>query len=176
MKEATFSQARHLLDLVEDIVVPATTKFIAREKFVVNTKHSARVKISFIGNNFAEWFLNGDGKVEEPRSETKLHYHKLLEYSVDGPIIQELGGEEKAETALSETFFLMERQKHGDAGVLLNNGYSNIFYVRDQADVLRAVDVFWGGGGWDVDALSVLDQYGWLGGSRVFSRNSVLMS
>ncbi len=166
-----------ILELVSTVGVAATTsKLVAKEKFVVNTKRNAPVKISYLGNNFTAWFLNGDGKTKDPISEQTLRYHKLRKSSVDGPIIEELGGEAKAETTLSEMFSLMEKQKHGEDGVLLNNGYANIFYIRDSAVVLRAVDVHWSDVGWDVDANSVENPLRWRGGFRVFSRNSVLES
>lgn len=168
-----------ILELVSTIVVSATTaKLVAKEKFVINTKRNAPVKISYLGDNFKAWFLNGDGKTEDPISEQTLRYHKLRQSSVDGPIIAELGGEAKAETTLSEMFSLMEKQKHGEDGVLLNNGWANIFYVKDIAGVLRAVGVRWRGGGWGVSAHSVGRPRpgGWFGGGRVFSRNSTLES
>ena len=169
--------ATSILELVSTVGVAATTsKLVAKEKFVVNTKRNAPVKISYLGDNFTAWFLNGDGKTEDPISEQTLRYHKLRKSSVDGPIIEELGGEAKAETTLSEMFSLMEKQKHGEDGVLLNNGYANIFYIRDNAGVLRAVDVDWFGVGWFVHAISVEFPYGWFDGGQVFSRNSVLES
>ena len=140
-----------ILELVSTIVIPATTgKIVAKEKFVINTKRNALVKISYLGDNFKAWFLNGDGKTEDPISEQVLRYHKLRQSSVDGPIIAELGGAEKSETTLSEMFSLMEKQGKGEDGVLLNNGYANIFYIKDSAGVLRTVYVRWGGGGWRV--------------------------
>jgi len=166
-----------ILELVSTVVVPATTgKFVAKTAFVVNTKRNAKVLISSVWDNFARWFLSGDGKTEDPISEQTLRYHKLRKSSGDGPIIEELGGEAKAETTLSEMFSLMEKQKHGEDGVLLNNGYANIFYIRDQNGVLRAVFVGWDDGGWGVDAVSVEDPDGWIDGVQVFSRNSVLGS
>jgi hypothetical protein len=169
--------APSILELVWAVVVPATTsKFIAKNKFVVNTKRNASVKISYLGDNFTAWFLNGDGKTEDPISEQALRYHKLQKSSVDGPIINELGGDAKAETTLTEVFSLMEKQKNGESGVLLNNGYANIFYVRDQNGVLRVVDVIWDDGGWNVYARSVEDPDRWSDGRQVFSRNSVLES
>ena len=50
----------------------------------------------------------------------------------------------------------------------------NIFYVRDKANTLRAVHVYWSSvdGGWHVSAPVVAYPYGWNGGYRVFSRNS----
>ncbi len=166
-----------ILELVSTVVVSATTsKFIAKDKFVVNTKRNAPVKISAVWDNFTSWFLSGDGKTEDPISEQTLRYHKLRKSSVDGPIITELGGEEKSETTLTEMFSLMEKQKNGEDGVLLNNGYANIFYIRDQNGVLRAVDVCWFDDGWDVDAFSVENPGRWSDGYQVFSRNSVLES
>jgi len=160
-----------LLELVSTVVVSATTsKFVAKDKFVVNTKRNAPVKISAVWDNFTSWFLSGDGKTEDPISEQTLHYHKLRKSSVDSPIITELGGEEKSETTLTEMFSLMEKQKNGEDGVLLNNGYANIFYIRDQNGVLRAVRVRWRDDGWYVFALSVVISDGWSDGYRVFSR------
>lgn len=166
-----------LLDLVGTVTTPATTsKFVAKEKFVRDTGRKATVKISYLGDNFTAWFLSGDGKTEDPISEQTLRYHKLRKASVDGPIITELGGEAKAETTLSEMFSLMEKQKNGESGTLLNNGWANIFYIRDNAGVLRAVCVDWGGGGWDVSACSALGPRRWDDGDQVFSRNSDLKS
>ena len=166
-----------ILELVSTVAVSATTiKFVAKDRFVVNTKRNAPVKISYLGDNFKACFLNGNGKTEDPISKQTLRYHKLRQYSVDGPIINELGGEEKSETTLTEMFSLMEKQKNGKNGVLLNNGYANIFYIRDKNGVFRAVRVFWYDDGWDVDAYSVEYPGRWLGGHHVFSRNSVLKS
>ncbi|MFA5736995.1 MAG: hypothetical protein WC893_02470 [Candidatus Paceibacterota bacterium] len=166
-----------LLEPVGAVVIPATTgKFVAKDKFVVNTKRNASVKISAVWDSFTSWFLSGDGKTEDPTSEQTLCYHKLRKSSVDGPIITELGGEEKSETTLTEMFSLMEKQKNGENGVLLNNGYANIFYIRDQAGVLRAVRVGWSDGGWYLSAYSALRPNGWRGGRQVFSRKSDLGS
>jgi len=159
-----------LLESLGTVVVPATTKkFVAKDRFVVDTSRKAKVKISGLGDNFNDRFLN---KTEEPISETTLHYHKLRQSSVDKPIIAELGGEAKAETSLTEMFALMELQGNGENGVMLTNGYANIFYIRDVAGALCAVHAYWRGDGWRVAAYSVAGPDGWRGGRRVFSRNS----
>lgn len=166
-----------LLEYIGGVAISATTgKFVAKEKFVVNTKRNALVKISYLGDNMKAWFLNGDGKNEDPISEQTLRYHKLRQSSMDGPIIAELGGAGKSETTLSEMFSLMEKQKHGGDGVLLNNGWANIFYIKDCAGVLRSVRVYWFGVGWSVSARSVEIPHRWLVGYQVFSRNSDLKS
>mgnify|MGYP001579393795 CR=1 FL=1 len=154
-----------LLKLIGPIAIPATTvPFAARAKFVVG---NAQTKISWIGSNFQEWFF---GKTEEPLAETTLRYARLVKSSVDRPILTELG--DKAETTLAQISALMERQPNDKEGVLLTDGWANIFYVRDVLGELRAVDVYWDGDGWGVGADSVTSPDGWRGGYRVFSRNS----
>jgi len=155
-----------LLEAVGTVPISTTTS-----KFVRDTCRNTAVKISYIGDNFTSWFLSGDDKIEDPISEQTLRCHKLRQFSVDGPIIIELGGAEKSETTLPEMFSLMEKQGKGENGVLLNNGYANIFYIRDIAGVLRTVFVVWYDGGWDVDAHSVESPLRWSDGGQVFSRN-----
>jgi hypothetical protein len=166
-----------LLESVGTVNILATTsKFIARDHFIKDTGRKAKVKISYLGDNFTGWFLDDNGKVENPIAATTLCYGKLRKASLDAPIIIELGGEIKAETALTEMFSLMEEQRDGEAGVLLNNGYANIFYIRDKKRVLRAVRVRWRGWldvGWYVHARSVGYPHGWSAGGQLFSRNPV---
>jgi len=170
-EEKVEKEKSNLLEFLRTITIPATTsKFLAKEKFVINTKSSALVKIGFLGDNLKEWFLKGAGKVEDPISDQTLHFTNLKKYSYDRDIIAELGGEAKAETTLSEMFSLMEKQGKGEDGVLLANGYSNIFFIRDFAGVLRVVYVCWGRGVWNVHAYAP-DDDGWSDGHRVFSRN-----
>jgi hypothetical protein len=164
-----------IFEHVPTVVISATTgKFVAKDKFVVNTSHNAPVKISAVGVNFTDSFLLGDGKIEDPISEQKLRYQKLCKESVDGLIITELGGEAKAETTLSEMFSLMENQSNGEYGVLLTNRKVNIFYIRNQRGFLSAVYVLWYKGGWSVEERGVGFLYSWHNGNQVFSRNSVL--
>ncbi|MEK7116896.1 MAG: hypothetical protein AAB837_01915 [Patescibacteria group bacterium] len=157
-----------LLESVGTIAVPATTKqFQARANFLL--KQDGGI-CSYFGDNFKSWFLEGDGKTEEPIGEQTLCYAKLRKASVDGPIIAELGGKSKAETALTHMFGLMKKQKSGQDGVLLVNGYANIFYVMDAFGALRAVVCYWFVGGWYVDANEVSSPFAWNVGNHVFSR------
>ncbi len=152
------------------IAVPATTeRFIASEKFVINTDRNDQVKISYLGDNFKGCFLS---KTEAPIQETVLRYQKLVWSSTDDFIIAELGGEAKAETTLAQVFALMQIQKNGEAGVLFNNGWENIFHVRDTNGVLRAVGIDWRFGGWRAYTGFVGGRGGWRGGCQVFSSNS----
>jgi hypothetical protein len=161
-----------LLELIGTIDIPENVNFVAKNMFVVDTSRKAKVKISYLGDNLKAWFLNDGGISKNFIGEQTLRYHKLKKSSVDGPVIAELGGETKAGTTLCEMFSLMEKQKNGEDGVLLNNGYANIFYVQDTAGVLRAVFVGWFDDGWRVNASSVENPCGWDGDYQVFSRNS----
>ncbi|OGF82592.1 hypothetical protein A3B18_01370 [Candidatus Giovannonibacteria bacterium RIFCSPLOWO2_01_FULL_46_13] len=159
-----------LLEPVGTIAVSATAeRFVAKDKFMIDTGRKALVKISYLGDNFTEWFL---GKTEGPFAGSTLRYSNLRKDSLDVPIVSELGGEEKAETTLAEIYTLMELQRDGRVGVLLNNGYANIFYVRGGVLVLRAVSVLWGGDGWNLIAYPLGNPRGWDAGRQVFSRNS----
>jgi hypothetical protein len=163
-------EVKPLIQSVGTATTPVRTeKFVARDKFIVDTSKTARVKISGLGSNFEENFLD---KIEEPSNATTLSVGKLLESSKDDKIIAELGGEEKAETTLAEMFSLMEKQANGESGDLLTNGYANIFYIR-KAGVLWAVSVNWFDDGWGVCAFSVLDPDEWFAGRQVFARNSL---
>ncbi len=169
LKHEVVEIVSRLLQPLGAITIPATTeKFVARDKFVLGTSPGAEVKIAYLSSNFQSWFLD---KIEEPRGETTLSYHKLIQASLDGPILAELG--EKVEVTISAFYSLLEKQgRGGAAGPLLVNGYANIFYVRDAKGVLRAVSAYGYGVGWLVGASFVLDPGGWGAGHRVFSRNS----
>lgn len=162
-------QEKDLLVLLGTALVPPTDGFVVCDKFVVDISDKVNVRIAWLGSNFKERFFE---KIEEPTEESQLCYHKLLEQSLDLPIIASLGGEDKAETTLAQVFSLMEKQGGGEAGVLLINGSANIFYVRDVNGVLRAVYVDLHGDGWRVYARSVESPHRWYVDDQVFSSNS----
>ena len=68
----------------------------------------------------------------------------------------------------------MEAQPNGENGNLLNNGWANIFYIKDINGTLRAVHVNWLDDGWFVFAHSVEYPNLWRADYRVFSRNSLV--
>jgi hypothetical protein len=132
------------IEFVSAIVVPAaTSNFLARKKFVVNTTLNRSPKISLVSTVFAQWFLSGEGKVEIGVTQQILRCGRLRKESVLQSITVELGGVEKAETTLSGMFFLLENQKHGGDGILANDGRVNMFYVRDLFGDIRLVTCRW---------------------------------
>ncbi len=180
-KSTTEDQIERLLNSVATIPIAATSSdFIAKQKFVCDVSKDAKVKIGDLSDNFTNWFLAGDGKIEKPTGEQTLCYSDLRKKSVNDPIITELGGEEKAETSLTELFSLLEKQGNGEEGALFTkNSAVNIFYIKDMQGVLRTVCVLWFNVGWEdvgwyVGAREVSRPVEWGGSYRVFSRNSVL--
>ena len=160
-----------LLDRPTTIELPATSgRFVVKDHFVLNMGPGERVLISYILGNFQRWFLE---KVEEPIAATTLCSRELQRDAPDTLILPELGGEKEAETTLTEIFALMEMQRKGQGGFLAFNGWGNIFYVRDAGGVLRAVDVHWCDGGWNVEATRVGTLTEWPIRDRIVSRRPV---
>ena len=175
-----------LLTLAGTVKVQPVNKLGVNEFF---NENNSSVKISYVGDNFKTWFY-GKVEVQPNADETEpgegpyrtlgengadksvLCYYTLNRSSVDGPIIKELGGEDKVKTTLFHIAALMWKQPDGKQGALLTNGYANIFYVHDINGVLRAVHVYWNGHGWSVYARSVEFPGEWNAGSRGFSRDS----
>lgn len=152
-----------LLKQVTTVAVRAVKKFSAQ-----NTFGAAKpaIKLWYLGDNFKQYFL---GKVEKNVPAITLAAHQLTKASVDAPVLAELG--DRAETSLAHLWELLTKQANGEAGVLLTNGYANIFYIKDADGTLWAVLAFWHAGrGWRVSARSVGDPRRWRAGRQVFSR------
>lgn len=154
-----------LLTEVATVEVPAADKFVASEQFGPNNPDGIKF---FLWDNFRNNFL---GKVEEKVPAATLAIRRLNRDSLDEPIRNELGSE-REETTLAYLCELLKRQSRGEDGVLLTNGYANIFYIRDANENLWAVSACWDSfdRGWDVHAFSVGYPDPWFGGRRVVSR------
>lgn len=162
-----------ILEFVGEVTVPRVLgSFIAKKEFVHNITPDAPLRISYIGCNFAEWFLVGDQAIDVLVNEQILRYVKLRRGSMSGPIVIELGGETKAEIALVEMFSLMKLQKSGGNGRLLDDRDFNIFHIRDESAILRAVGVRWFLDGWLIDAFPIENPHVWRAACRVFYRRS----
>lgn len=149
-----------VLEKLGEAVFPGSAKFIATEKFTEPK--------FWLSNNFKVWMLP---KVEDGVKPSTLAYGRLVQANKDAVILASLGGEEKAETSLTEMFQLLELQENGEEGVLLIDGRANIFYILDVTGVLRAVYARWSGGQWELLADLTSDPYDWRAENRVFSRN-----
>jgi hypothetical protein len=73
------------------------------------------------------------------------------------------------ETRLADLWCLLKSQANGETGVLVN-AVPNVFYVRDYTGILGAIDVVWGGAGWEIGASPADGDRQWPSGTRVLSR------
>lgn len=157
-----------LLEFGFEFSIPGNlNSFVATEKLVAGSGSESFSNVRYISPNFRAWFLSGRGKIEDPIGAFVFRRAKLLKPSMDSPIIREHGGEARAETHLFLVFFLMLVQKNGGPGILLTDGGDNIFYIRDQNDVLRRVGLSWREGGWCLVADLVGELSRWAEGSQV---------
>ena len=159
-----------LLEPIGTVAIPALAgRFRTREKFVLNygPKVKPGVRISYLGDNFEEWFLP---MVEQPTAEAVVNYSRLTRSELDRSILTSLGNRPDLAIFLRQIYWLLGEQSNGEPGTLLNDGRANIFYA---SGLTRVVHVRWhsGYGGWCVRAGSVTYQSGWGGGDRVFSRD-----
>jgi len=144
--------------------VPDMEGFQAADRFKLASEGA--VRIGYVGDNFRAWF---SGLMVSAHAGSVIMPHTLARNAYDHEIIEALGGETRAETSLAELWYLMTLQGRGQEGVLLVNGYVNIFYVRDAEGVLRAVDVNYDASEWSVNASEIVDG-SWLSERRVFAR------
>lgn len=152
-----------LLKHVSAVEVLGAAKFVAANHFKVGT--ASGVKIGWLSNEFKEFFL---GKTEESVDPATLTIHRLIDASLDAPIMAELGP--RTETSLAELFALFQKQGNGENGLLLTNGCANIFYIRGTDGNLWAVGAFWHCDSWYLDARSVEFPCEWTAEDLVVSR------
>jgi hypothetical protein len=146
---------------IDGTMFNASKYFVTRQGLWVSSDFTSRILPAYI-NPMTKRGLDGVNSVDLPRN------------MYDSEIITEyLGGEEQARKnafTLDQIAELVDGQRNGEAGVLLNNGYANIFYVVGKDGVLFAVPVRWRSPDrqWRVDAYE-LDGHGdWIAGSRLF--------
>jgi hypothetical protein len=140
----------------EPIELPAVDGvFVGRQWFKAD--RGGKAPISYLGPLFRTNFLDVQEGGSRP---TKVRQFKLLNASVDGPILTALGGDAKARIALGHVY---EFLKTADRGLWY------IFYVADKTGAVWAVDVIWHDGGWRVDADPIASPNEGRVGSRVIS-------
>lgn len=152
------------------IVSNAVNPFVAKNHFVEGTPKKGRPKF-YLDSQFEEEFL---GITVAPRDGYVLSARTLKKSANDTTILKELGDPDgnKVSTDLYGLYIAISLQANGEEGFLKTDGYANIFYMRNQDGVLRAVFVRWGGDGWSVFVCSVSLPGGWFDGRQVVSRNS----
>ena len=141
------------------------TQFRAAEHFKENIAPIAEVRILWIGASFTHRYAT---KTENAAVHAAVRFHTLRKPSRDNDIIEELG--DRHEMRLADLWCLLKSQANGEAGVLLVNAVPNVFYVRDDAGILGAVDAVWGGAGWEIGASPADGDRQWPSGTRIVAR------
>lgn len=152
-------------DPVTTSAIPRAGRFVARDHFREAISSPAAVKITWMGAMFSQRFLN---RIEENVGPAVLRSFVLRRSSQNAEIVAELNIHH--ETKLADVWCLLLRQPNGEPGTLLINAVPNVFYIRDNDSVLRAVDAVWGGAGWEIGASSVDGPHLWLPGTQVIAR------
>lgn len=144
-----------ILKLQGKVCIPSfSDKFVARDKFVGGDVD----RISYLCPNFKKLFLD---KEEEPAGAAELSYFYLNKSSPHTAILAALGS--KAETTLASVYYLMNEHRE-----VFHRGYANIFYVRDNSQMLHSLMVCLGLDGWQVSILFVEPPLGLFLGHRIF--------
>lgn len=162
--------ASDLLEYHSTVTVDLIDRFSVEE--VIKTGKAGNAKFWF-SDNFKRIF---GSLVETNVPSASLRFHRLKSNSVDGPILEELGGAKLIRAFIAHIIALACRQGQGQEGVLLTNGWANIFYVPDPSDPKSfwAVICFWHSSrdGWDFYANPVSYPFKWRAGDQVASSDS----
>ena len=154
---------------VATLLAPVTTITVTPQK-EFDAQAFFEGKGWYLGPNFRKIFLGRKEKTNGEPVEIKINV--LNQYSLDPPIIEELGGKEKAAIALAEFATVMDLQPDLEDGALLTNGYANVSYILDDDGTPWAVGCSRRDDRWRVGADSVGDPGGWGVGGRFLSLNS----
>jgi hypothetical protein len=146
--------------------LPRKPQFVVRDHFREDTSPQAEVSIAWLGAMFKARLLN---KIEaNDDGETTLRAFVLSEEADNAEIMKELEGQH--ETQLNDLWCLLTRQPDGEPGALLTDAAANIFYIRDMHGDFYAVDVVWGGAGWEIGASAIIGPHHWPAGQQLISR------
>ena len=166
VKNRAVKVAKKLLQFLYGFTTTFIDKFDSTEKFREGETIDG-VSIAWLGDNLKKHVL---GKTETNVPAVDLKVHKLLEVARDLPknnepgIISALNG--KHEIALAHFHQLLAYKQQKD-----DYSWTVAYIIGNDGVTLWAVYAGWNSGfrGWNVEASSVEDPYGWVAGRRVAS-------
>jgi hypothetical protein len=153
-----------LLRYVGSVSVPEFDGFFSADN-LREGQPAGRLQITWIGSNFRKHFLR---KIESHGPARELDAYQLKVFANDSAIINDIG--RPVEVMLHDVWILLNRQLHGEHGLLRTDARPNVFYVRDSLGKLWAVDTVWGGAGWELGASRLDDPRLWHEEINVISR------
>lgn len=142
-----------------------TTELLLAERHDPNAFYKTRDGL-YVWNDFRTRIVK-NAKVSKVGTTLKVERAKLMRDLTDAEIESALPKEHLfGETEVSAVIAgLIAKQAQGEEGVLLNTGYTNLFYT---SSCVVGVGWFAGGRGWDVVACE-RGGHGWHAGRQVFS-------
>ncbi len=156
----------NLLKFVSEASVGPVEKFSVADVLGQEGVNKDGIRIAFLGDNFKRVFGSlVEGKVEA----AKLVVHQLTRYATALDIASAIPAEKRV-TTIGQIYELIKAQANGKAGLLLVNGWANIFLCYGNDGNLWLVGACLFSGGWCFRAVPLGDQSWWVGESRVFSR------
>ncbi len=163
------------LNYAKSVPMPASGEIILTEQLL-----REKYNFGWFGGNFRRLLLGKKLKGVPARS---IAIHNLKEYSTNQQIKNELG--EQAVTSFAYALNLVEKQRKGENGPLLTNGYANLMVVEVEEETKEngqkvikktfwVVNFSWNSSDryWDVAAGPIGDPDRWNGGSQVISCDS----
>ncbi len=164
--------AKIVLDKVTSVIIPKLPALDVAKAFPKEWQESGLK--CYWWSNFEEHF--GHHRERATKKDIKLVVHRLLKGLSNEAIVKALGGEAVAESFLGQMAYLIAFQPHGEEdGVLLVNGWANIFFIKDDNGELWAVYCAWISDDreWHLNAIPISDPVGWRAGRQVFSSDSL---
>ena len=169
IKNRPKEQAERTYKILRPIPPTPTPSLPFRVDDTFLNKENGRVKIGGWGSNFETFFRNK----EEMAPPVPLQIYVLGENAHDQDIMADLGGEDAAETAMTDFWEQIALQGNGQPGALRVDGWGNIGYAKDAKGVFRTVFACWFSDGWYFSARGFPLPRRWDAGYRVVSpRNS----
>lgn len=141
------------LAFVSTLTIAKADEFVVGQKFQHRQKEKTGIQMWF-GDNFRNWIFNpmSDRKVKLSKN-IKLDKLCLLVDRHDTEMQNEVGHKPfKITNFLPMLWSILSKQKNGEEGFLLNNGYANIFHVELEDGRVVAVYARWHGDGWNLNA------------------------
>lgn len=164
-------KAQKFLKLNDSITLPERTDPFDPKEFF-KTREGL-----YVWNDFTRRILPVTKEIES-LPEMKITSFDLIEPAIDVQVQYELPEShvfKDADVFCACIVGLLEKQKNGEGGVLLNNGFANIFYVVGKDSEVFPVGVRWYSDfrRWDVRAYRLGDNQ-WRVGNRAFSATAEL--
>lgn len=161
-------EAKAKANILSFPVQPTADYFIVNKRISTKVNKKSLIKISFIDYGFNRRFVR---IIEQPSAGSIIYGCDISEKGVDSPLYIAMNSQGKSPIMLAEIYQLLLAQPNGEDGIMLNNGFGNVFFVGCQPGDKMAIVLFWNVAGWVIrsfneSATEIREAHG-----RVFSHH-----